>query len=462
MRSRQTGLTRLYSRLLAFLLLIAAATPVLATDDAKALLALTPAQMRADLAFLRDVWAKQDKSFSAEQSRAFDALVADASAHAERLDPVSFWMVVSRALALSRNGHTNVNADDPPFPGLPFAAWWFKDGLYIVAAAPGYSNLLGARIERIGKLTAEQALTAVAPFISGNDRRIRAVSPLYLRIPALLHRLGMAPSDAQVRFTLRTAAGERTVTLSTTSGPPVSSGDEGWSALIPAEADVAGRWPHVLDSLPERPLTYRKPVDIESRWLADDRRILYLRSNEIDGDDGNPFTLERKLLDILAHEVIPEHPRYVIVDLRLNSGGNFLSTIVFSQALPQVLAPEGKVLVLVGPNTFSAAIVTAAMLIESGGSSVQLLGTGMADNERFWAEGSRIALPNSRLRVKPSFGFQDWGGPCPDPQRCFWANVVWGPKRAISLEPHIKVEPTFAEYATGRDPVLDEALRLAR
>jgi hypothetical protein len=40
----------------------------------------------------------------------------------------------SRAVAASGNGHTNIG--DVPFPGLPFEAWWFKGGLYIVQAPP--------------------------------------------------------------------------------------------------------------------------------------------------------------------------------------------------------------------------------------------------------------------------------------------------------------------------------------
>src|SRR6266540_2452423 len=111
---------------------------------------ITPAQMREDLVFLRDVWAKQDQSFNPAQAHAFHRLVADTIAQADRLDAVAFWVQVSRAVALSGNGHTNINADTPPFAGLPIEVWWFRDGLYIVAAEPSHAELLGARIEKFG------------------------------------------------------------------------------------------------------------------------------------------------------------------------------------------------------------------------------------------------------------------------------------------------------------------------
>jgi hypothetical protein len=452
-----------------FVLMLAFGTITSAEEPAASsaeppLLKLTPAQMREDLIFLRDVWARQDKSFSPAQARTFNQFVTGAIARIDRLDPVAFWMEVLRAVALSRNGHTNVNADDPPFPGLPFRAWWFRDGLYIVQTEPSYSQLLGARIDRIGTESAEQALASVAPFISGNDRRIRSVSPKYLRVPALLHRLGMTDSDTEAKLRLRLATGEvREIVLPLESAPDPSQSDaENWETLIPTDPARAGRWTHVLDTVKEPPQIYRKPVDADYRWLTGDRRILYVRSNQIEGSDDNPMSLEWKLMGIILNEVVPNRPQSVIVDLRLNDGGNFGNAILFAQALPKMLPAGGKVFVLVSASTFSAAIVTAALLKEAGGTSVMLIGTGMGDNRKFWAEGSRVSLPNSKLGIKPCPGFEDWGSPCSDLNRCFWANVVWGPKRKISLRPDIEIDPTFAEYSSGRDPAMEKALALAR
>jgi hypothetical protein len=419
--------------------------------------------MREDLVFLRDEWARRDSSFGAKQARAFRALINQAIGEVGRLDSFDFWMLVSRAVALSRNGHTNVNADEPPFPGLPFRAWWFKDGLFIVEAERSYSNLLGARIERMGNASPRRALSAVAPYISGNDQRIRCVSPRYLRIPGLLYRLGLTENDREVRLKLRRSEGgtyEDTIPLSR-SRDPRSDEAEDWAVLIPAESTRRGRWAHILDGAPERPLVYGPPVDVDFRWLSTGRKILYIRSNRLNGPEGNELSLTWKFLGIIMSEVVPNRPRSVVVDLRLNSGGNFGSVLLFAQALPRLLGRGGRVIVLVGPSTFSAAIVAVALLKDAGGPSVRILGTKMGDNERFWAEGSRVALPHSGLRIKPSAGFQDWARGGSDPDKYFWANVVWGPKKRISLRPDVVVEPTFAEYASGRDPVLDKALALS-
>jgi len=426
---------------------------------------LTHAQMRGDLQFLRDVWKPQDHSFTGAQSEEFNRLIASDIAHADELDPVSFWMRVSRVVALSGNGHTNVNRGFPPFVGLPFEAWWFRDGLYIVETAPANAELLGARIDKIGSRTAEEALSAVTPFISGNVANVRNASPAYLRIPGLLHRLGMTDSDTRARLTVRLRTGkEKKVTLAVQEGsdaPPNAESDT-YGVLIPQEPDEVGRWPHVLDGVKERPDIYQKPVDLAFHWIGAGHRVLYLRSNQVSALDGNLTAFELKLVQLLMNEIVPNRPKAVIVDLRLNQGGNFLNTVLFCQALPKVLSPGGKVLVLVSRSTFSAAILTAAMLREYGGASVTFLGTDMGDNERFYAEGSRVPLPDSKLGIRVSTGLHDWSEGCHDLERCFWPVVVWGPQdgQRISLHPDIEIEPSFAEYAAGRDPVMEKALTL--
>lgn len=432
-----------------------------AASAAQRLPALTPQQIREDLVCVKDVWKPQDKSFSPAATREFDQIIDRAIAHAGSLDSLGFWMSISRALAVSGNGHTNVDGDSPPFPGLPINAWWFREGLYIVQTQPGYEYLLGARIERIGKDDPQQALAAVTPYISGNSVWVKAQSPGYLRIPALLNRLGITSSDKEVPLAVRLRTGEsRRVILPLASQPDPATQQESWRALMPMPASQKGRWSSVLDSVKSVPLTYQTPVDIDARWLGQGHQVLYVRSNQIEGLAGSDLGL--KLEMILLLQVAPNRPKSVIVDLRYNWGGNFGNTIAFAQALPRLLPPGGHDYVLVSANTFSAAIVTAAMLKEAGGGKVVLLGAPMGDEAGFWAEGLPVSLPHSRLGLRPAPQFEDWGRGCHDMKRCFWPDVIWGPASPISLRPDEDISPTFADYAAGRDPVLGRALALSR
>src|SRR5262249_53498347 len=89
-----------------------------------------------------------------------------------------------------------------------------------------------------------------------------------------------------------------------------------------------------------------------------------------------------------------------------------------------------------------------------GGDKVVFVGDTMGDGAQFWAEGARLTLPNSKLRVRYSSDFHDWGGPC-TLSTCLWATRIFGPDHRISLEPDVRVPSTLADYVAGRDAALD-------
>jgi hypothetical protein len=421
----------------------------------------TAEQYRADLAYLRDVWAPQDKSFSSQQHVRFTQAVDDALAHADQMDFPDFWIRIAKAVALSGNGHTAVYSH--PFTKLPVQAWWFSDGLYIVRAKPDLGHLLGARIEKIGTVTAEQALARVAPLISGNAQRVRALSPDLLETPLILHRLKISADPAATEITLRLRDGTlRRIRLEAQSAAdPAEARWDYWGVLIPGNAAQAGDWRHVLDGIAPRSPAYDPAIDLSTSWLGADRRILYVRSNQIAGIDGNDETFQSKFYRIINNDVLQGKPRAVIVDLRLNSGGNYFNTIPYAKPLLALLPGDAKVFVLVDSTTFSAALVTAALLKSEGGTRVALVGSAMGDNDHFFAEGRSVELPNTKLLVGPASGYQDWSNGCADLNLCYWPNVVYGPRQHVSLVPEIPIDVSFSEYASGRDPVLEAALAAA-
>jgi len=422
---------------------------------------LTAAQMRDDLSILRDTWAPLNRSSSVQQRRTFDDIIAETSAKADKLTPAEFGFAISRAVAVSHNGHTE--ASFGAFCHfLPIRLWWFSDGLYIVKAHPQFSDLLGARVQGIGQITPEQALARAAPFISGTDEFIKVKSATFLTSLEFLHQLRAMPSIDRVKFKVRLSDGtQRFISLGPQPSNDPDPSSELFSPLIPSNPDLQGRWPQVLDKAVKKPLTYQRPTDLSYEWLGADPGILYIRSNRIFGTDHNRYELMEKLISLLQNEIAPRRPKFVIVDLRLNLGGDFFNTITFTQALPKLVPHDGRVFVLVGPSTFSAALVTAAMLKANGGDQVTLAGEPMGDHSTFWSEGRSIKLPNSGIFVTPAKWMWDWSEGCLDPTRCYWADIVFGSKN-VSLEPQLRIATTFADYSQGHDPVLDAVLEQRR
>jgi hypothetical protein len=281
--------------------------------------------------------------------------------------------------------------------------------------------------------------------------------------PQLLRHIGVTAEVDQIPLTLRMPDGAVRSTL--LSPPPTPDpGDRhnpvlsGYSVLIPVPAAVPGRWTHVLDDVSRRPAIYLPATDLAQEWMGDHHNVLYLRSNTVIGVDNS--ALDQKLFGVLQNAIVAGQPQSVVVDLRLNNGGNLFNTVLFAQALPRLLPAGGRIFVLISRATFSAALVTAAMLKGNGGDRVMLIGETMGDDSRFWAENCDVRLPNSGIIVSYSTGFHDWTGGCSDPQRCYWPAVAFA-TRVQSLEPEVRIEPSFADYAAGHDPVLEAALRLA-
>jgi hypothetical protein len=454
---------RRFELAVAVLWILAAMRPAVGDSEPPSIAAaeqLTPTQMREDLSYLRNTWAPLDKSFSSQTRAAFEAIVDAAAAHLGDMSSADFELEIARAVAVLHNGHT-LSVLGPAFHGLPLEMEWFADGLYITRVAPQLVQILGAKIDKIGDLTPEQALSRAAPFISGTGQRILALSPSYLRLLEVLHYIGAAPDAAGVELSMRLRDGSmRVVTLEPSESPNPDPPWGPWLSLIPAETSEPGQWLQVLDAVAERPHAYQPPVDVSTTWLGESNRVLYVRSNRIfSPDPTKAFDVPIKFFDILQHDIVERRPRYVIVDLRFNPGGNYLNAALFAQGLPRLLPPNGKVFVLVGRNTFSAAIVTAAMLKAQGGPRVVLVGEAMGDASAFWAEGGEVTLPNSKMIITYASAFHDLSHGCSNLDRCYWGDVAVGLK-AASLEPQIKIESTFADYAAGHDRVLDRVLSL--
>ncbi len=424
---------------------------------------LTSAEMREDLVFLKEKWAPRDKSFSDSQRQAFDRQIAATAAAADQLTPQAFALEIMRAVALARNGHTNANVGALLGPDLPVRVWSFSDGLYIVKAHPDFERLLGARIDSIGSLTTQQALERVSAYLSGTDQRIRFLAPGYLVTPAVLRQIGAIDDTAGVPLTVRLADG-RTETVALAPANGEDPGDErkanlnrGYSVLIPDDPGLPGRWQHLLDGRDGLPPIYGKRSDVQSVFLDADRQVLYIRNDTARSLDDTP--LSDKLAGVVLENILPAQPKHIVVDLRLNNGGDFFNTILFSQGLPRLVPRDGRVLVLVGRATFSAGITTAAMLKGADRDKVRLIGEPMGDSGQFWSEGKYVELPNSKIAVRYSPQFHDYETGCFDLDACYWATVAFGP-RGISIAPETTVDLSFQAYADGRDPVLEEALKL--
>lgn len=161
----------------------------------------------------------------------------------------------------------------------------------------------------------------------------------------------------------------------------------------------------------------------------------------------------------------------VILDERYSPGGNLQLTNEFFTAWPSKLPAKGRIFVLVGPRTFSAAIAAIGYLKQAGGDRVILVGTPPGDRLVFFAEGRQVVLPRSGQRFLPAPERHDYRNGCRAFVDCHvavaqpQAQTASPPENAAqtkrlpitvkTLDPDIKAPWTLEALVTGRDPGME-------
>jgi len=394
-----------------------------------------------------------DRAYTPAARNEAQRLSAQLQAEAGSLTHEQFVLRVAEIAALADNGHTSIgeNAFKKNTPRLPLRTYQFADGLYVVWAAPGLSDLLGARIDAIDGHSISDLHAATRRYAGGTDAHRQRLLTAMLESPALLEAAGLA--DARDALTLRGvlldgSAFERRVVAETRDRSAWVSSSQ--RLLFPVWDGAPMQ--SLIQDTDNLPVYLRHRSELFSLEALPERGVYIGLAHNGDSDDVPIATfLERALTRIRA-----EHPDYVVWDLRMNGGGDYTTTYAFAQALPEA-ANGAPIYVFTSPWTFSAAITTAAALETAGGDQVIIVGEAVGDRLDFWAEGGTFNLPNAFVQVHYASGRHVYDGPCRDRATCFWLNERY-PVRVRTLEPDISAPLTFAAYRALRDPAMDAVL----
>lgn len=169
-------------------------------------------------------------------------------------------------------------------------------------------------------------------------------------------------------------------------------------------------------------------------------KTVYLQYKRVREDPNEPFGpfCQRLFTCIDDNEV-----EKLINDLRRNAGGNtflhrpFLLGLMRNEKINQ----RGKLFVVVGRNTFSAAMNGATLLEEYTNAIFVGEPTGASPN--FVGETTLITLPYSQLQVSVS--------------DLYW-QTSWPMDHRKWIAPRLYVPPSFAAYSANRDPALEAIL----
>jgi len=400
-------------------------------------------------------FTRYDRSYSSEARHQAEALSARLVQDAPQLTRAQFVLRVAEIAALADNGHTQISsaALAKGIVALPLELNWFPDGLFILRTKADQAALLGARIDAIDGRPTGVVFDAAKKYVGGTDEHRRMLLTRFMRSPELLHAAGLAREPGALTLTgvradgtaFETRMAGEALAMDVPYVPnvvrllyPTVTADSGWQSFIKEDQKL----PLYLQS--SRKLFVTAPLE---------RNGLYIGiSHNADGDEEKIGAFLRDA----EQQIRALKPGYIVVDMRMNGGGDYTMTHDFGSRLPS-MAPSAHIYVLTSNYTFSAAITTIGFIKQAGGDRVTIVGAPVGDRLTFWAEGGHFFLPNVQVGVNYAAGMHDYAHACWNVFACFWLNYLY-PVQVTTLQPDVAAPLTFNDYRALRDPALDAVM----
>ena len=304
-----------------------------------------------------------------------------------------------------------------PVTSLPLRLWVFDDGVRIVDALEPQRDLIGARIDAMDGHPMAEVLDVVDPLIPrDNAWTVKLLLPRFLLMPEIHRGLGLA-DDGPLAMALTLPDG-RQVTRSIAAIPMADY--NGWAGAYGLHLPVDPAVPYLarIGDL----LWWNRRADgaLVIQW----NRIEHVPSAE---------------LEALREAIADPATTRVVLDLRHNYGGEVsaLQPIADLMADPSVDRP-GRLFVLTGRNTFSAASLLVARL--DAQTSATIVGEAMGGCPTSYGDPDPINLPFSGIQVDVSTTLEI-GADAQDERP--------------TIEPELPAPLTFEAWRSKLDPGLE-------
>jgi hypothetical protein len=380
---------------------------------------LPPKAWHQDLMFLSQQLVKRHaNAFHFISPRAFYSEVNELDARLVTLNPDEVFAGMDQIANSIGDGHTYIRIpnDAPLFP-VEFQRFGNDYRLTAAAPAENVSDALGERLIAINTVPIDRVRTQLLALTPADEtlalRDVRAT--LLLNNGMILHGLGITSDRNNVIYTFENSAGDQR-TLNATSGSTVPISD----------------WLRVQRTVP----LYRQHPG-EPLWCV------FLKTTNAVYCSFQSYkslpALSRTVFDLINNN----HAEYLVVDLRLNKGGDYLLGLKYLvNPIRKISAINrtGHLFVLIGPRTFSAAMSNAAHF--RAGTHATLVGEPIGEKPNSYQEAREMTLPHSRWIVRYSVKFYKFAK---------------GSENLI--RPDEEITETWDHYINGRDPVLDAVLR---
>jgi hypothetical protein len=376
---------------------------------------LTPEQWKSDVRYFKEQMVKRHKNaFHHVSKEEFENDVAQLMKDIPSLKDYEIVVRITQITSKIGDGHTRVLLPSG-FQRYPLLFNWFGDSLYVIATIAKYNSALGTRLSKIGGMSLEEIMKRLKTVMIQDQNKWfeMNVSAGLISIPEILFSLGIVPDHDNAEF-IFLDADDKEIRLNIATAP---AGNFQW---IPASKS--------------QPLFRQNLNDPFWFTYVEEINAVYVSFKKYDELARNA----NKLFDFIDEKKASR----LIVDLRLNGGGDFfkgrrqlLSRIKENNIINQ----KGNLFVIVGRRTFSAAMVNTIDFKKE--TNAIIIGEPLGDKPNGYSENDEMKLPNSGLVVSYStryYKFLDEDIPV--------------------FEPDIRIDPDWISYKEGRDPVLERII----
>lgn len=336
-----------------------------------------------------------------------------------KLDDLEFNYELKKLLAYTNDSHTFIFDSELSQPIIPI--WKIKEingRWYIEGIIKEYNKALGNEIVSINGYSMNTILKKASPYISyENEFVLKTRFAEAVKYAEFLKYIGIIENTDKIEVGLINQEG-KSLKLDINT---VQSDDE--------NAFSNGSW------LPYPETGQNKKYRIID--LEDD--VLFIQCNQCNEDKDYPI---KDFESDIANKIKTGNYNKVIFDLRYNTGGNYPDFYNLTNITGNLKDKYNYDLyVLIGQNTFSAGVMQAVQLKESG---AVLVGSPTGGAVNFYANTNNFELPNSNIKVMYSTGYVE---------------MIPGYKEN-SLYPDINIKYDINDYINGIDTDINEILSM--
>lgn len=333
-----------------------------------------------------------------------------------------------KILAMSNDAHTipHIQSFNLDWHMYPINIFYFDDGIYITDAGRGKKHLIGNKITKIGDYPVEEVYERMKKYLATENEYHSKNRVTIILISEWLLAENIIENIDNVSFTLENRKGEKTIV-----------------ELNPVHYLQYFYWT-LINKVDNKlsPVVTNDRVDNYLLEFWDDSKTFYLQFNAVAEMENEPWNDFLKKIENSVNE--QSFDRFII-DLRNNTGGvvSMLHPLANLIKENNKINQEGKLFILIGRKTFSAAVLLTSMLEKNTKAIFVGEPTSQAPNQRGAGAPQLIKLPNSKQEYYISTKF-------------FYASFDMDKRTTIT--PHIQVKYTIDDYLKNNDIIFDEIL----